>query len=199
MAPPQWIIILFVFLFLISYSSAAPSSGIVGNISATEAENLPGMTHITLAGALLHGFKEVEVWVETAAPGVHTPIHRHDCEEVIVVLKGSGTLYLGSHVDDDDDGGGGTRPQEIPFHENSTVRIPPNHAHQAWNTNPHQDLHVIVIISRPPLRLWVYSDWSAPHESAKEMFPTVWDNKFLLKANANPKDDVLHHHRRHEL
>ncbi|PPE01310.1 hypothetical protein GOBAR_AA35989 [Gossypium barbadense] len=53
-----------------------------------------GLSHITVAGSLLHGLKEVEVWLQTFAPGSRTPIHRHSCEEVFVVLKGSGTLYL---------------------------------------------------------------------------------------------------------
>ncbi|KAI7729261.1 hypothetical protein M8C21_002200, partial [Ambrosia artemisiifolia] len=39
----------------------------------------------------------VEVWIQTFAPGTRTPIHRHSCEEVFVVLKGSGTLYIASN------------------------------------------------------------------------------------------------------
>ena len=41
--------------------------------------------------------------METMVPGKGTPIHRHDCEEVWVVLSGTGTVsirdwvsYLGS-------------------------------------------------------------------------------------------------------
>ena len=54
---------------------------------------LPGLSHRTVAGHL-HGFRDLEVWVQTLAPGAATPIHRHDCEEAIVVLEGSGVLVL---------------------------------------------------------------------------------------------------------
>ncbi|PQM33069.1 auxin binding protein 1 [Prunus yedoensis var. nudiflora] len=68
----------------------------VRNISALPQSNYGrgGLAHTTVAGSLLHGLNEVEVWLQTFSPGSGTPIHRHSCEEVFVVLKGSGTLYL---------------------------------------------------------------------------------------------------------
>lgn len=48
---------------------------------------LPGLVHQTVAGPA-HGLKTLEVWVETIAPGAGTPVHRHDCEEVFVILTG---------------------------------------------------------------------------------------------------------------
>ncbi|CAL0316177.1 unnamed protein product [Lupinus luteus] len=56
----------------------------------------------------------------------HTPIHRHSCEEVFVVLKGSGALYLAS----DSDGKYPGKPQEHFIFPNSTFHIPVNDAHQ---------------------------------------------------------------------
>ncbi|KAI4345886.1 hypothetical protein L6164_012973 [Bauhinia variegata] len=55
------------------------SSGlpIVRNISELPQDNYgrPGLSHITVAGSVLHGMKDVEVWLQTFSPGSHTPIH----------------------------------------------------------------------------------------------------------------------------
>lgn len=50
---------------------------------------IPGIDHQTLAGKS-EGLKHLEVWSQVVAPGGATPWHRHDCEEVIVVLAGRG-------------------------------------------------------------------------------------------------------------
>ncbi|KAI5381590.1 variant 2, Auxin-binding protein t92 [Lathyrus oleraceus] len=98
-------------LSLISFSSTVfasspPCSSIsitglplVRNISEIPQDNYgrAGLSHITVAGSILHGMNEVEVWLQTFSPGTHTPIHRHSCEEVFIVLKGSGTLYIASN------------------------------------------------------------------------------------------------------
>ncbi|GMY16597.1 auxin-binding protein t85 [Fagus crenata] len=80
----------------------------------------------SIKGSVLHGMKEVEVWLQTFAAGSHTPIHRHSCEEVFVVLKGSGTLYLASGSHEKHPG----KPQEFKIYSNITFRIPVNDAHQ---------------------------------------------------------------------
>lgn len=75
-------------------------------------------------------FSQVEVWLQTFAPGSRTPIHRHSCEEVFVVLKGSGTLYLASNSHGKYPG----KPQEHFIFSNSTFHIPVNDAHQVKTT-----------------------------------------------------------------
>jgi mannose-6-phosphate isomerase-like protein (cupin superfamily) len=65
------------------------------------------------------------VWLETVSAGQRTPVHRHSCEEVFVVLKGRGTLLLGSTSLPYP----GT-PREIPFSQNSTFTVPVNDPHQ---------------------------------------------------------------------
>ncbi|KAL2507720.1 Auxin-binding protein 1 [Forsythia ovata] len=147
----------------------------VRNISELHQDNFgrPGLSHITIAGSLLHGFKEVEVWLQTFAPGAHTPIHRHSCEEVFVVLKGTGTLYLATSSHPKHPGS----PQEFPIFSNSTFHIPVNDAHQVWNTNESEDLQVLVIISRPPAKVFTYEDWLMPHTAARLKFPYYWDEK----------------------
>ncbi|XP_076915085.1 auxin-binding protein T85-like [Bidens hawaiensis] len=131
----------------------------------------PGLSHITVAGSLMHGLKEVEVWLQTFAPGTRTPIHRHSCEEVFVVLKGSGTLYLAPSSHSKAPG----TPQEISIFSNSTFYIPVNDVHQLWNTNEEEDLQVLVVISRPPVKIFIYDEWQMPHTAAKLKFPYYWD------------------------
>ncbi|KAH6808425.1 endoplasmic reticulum auxin binding protein 1 [Perilla frutescens var. frutescens] len=156
-------------------SSQCASNGvpIVRNISEIHQENYgrQGLSHITVAGSVMHGFKEVEVWLQTFAPGARTPIHRHSCEEIFVVLKGSGTVYLASNSGKKYPGS----PQELPIFKNSTFFVPVNDAHQVWNTNEQEDLQVMVIISRPPVKAFIYDDWTMPHTAARLKFPYYWD------------------------
>lgn len=74
----------------------------------------------------INEFSQVEVWLQTFSPGSRTPIHRHSCEEVFVVLKGSGTLYLASSSHEKYPG----KPQELSIFPNSTFQIPVNDVHQ---------------------------------------------------------------------
>ncbi|XP_015891563.2 auxin-binding protein T85 [Ziziphus jujuba] len=142
-----------------------------------------GLSHITIAGSVLHGMNEVEVWLQTFSPGSRTPIHRHSCEEVFVVLRGSGTLYLASSSHEKFPG----KPQEYSIFSNSTFQIPVNDAHQVWNTNEDEDLQVLVIISRPPVKVFIYDSWFMPHTAAKLKFPYYWDEECLQPP---PKDEL---------
>ncbi|GMY16655.1 general transcription and DNA repair factor IIH helicase subunit XPD [Fagus crenata] len=148
----------FIFLSAIAEASQCSIKGLplVRNISELPQDNhgRGGLSHITVAGSVLHGMKEVEVWLQTFAPGSRTPIHRHSCEEVFVVLKGSGTLYLASGSHEKHPG----KPQEIKIYSNSTFHIPVNDAHQVWNSNEDEDLQMLVIISRPPVKVYHEED-----------------------------------------
>ncbi|XP_043722811.1 auxin-binding protein T85 isoform X2 [Telopea speciosissima] len=184
---------LFFFLYFVSFlfsdlteasicsSNAIP---IVRNISELPQGNYGrgGLSHVTVAGSLLHGFKEVEVWLQTFAPGSGTSIHRHSCEEVFIVLKGSGTLYLASSSHEQYPG----KPQEYHIFSNSTFHIPMNDAHQIQNTNESEDLQVLVVISRPPVKVFIYKDWFMPHTAAKLKFPYYWDEECF----ESPKDEL---------
>ncbi|KAL8028993.1 hypothetical protein ABFX02_14G199200 [Erythranthe guttata] len=160
---------------------------IVRNISGIDQDNYGrlGLSHITIAGSVMHGFKEIEVWLQTFAPGARTPIHRHSCEEIFVVLKGSGTLYLASDSHKNYPGS----PQQFPIFTNTTFHIPINDAHQVWNTNKHEDLQFLVIISRPPIKVFIYDDWYMPHTAAKLKFPYYWDE--LSYGQTSPVKDEL--------
>lgn len=74
--------------------------------------------------------EQVEIWLQTFGPGTRTPIHRHSCEEVFLVLKGSGTLYLASNSHAKSPG----KPQEFTIFSNSTFFIPVNDVHQVTHS-----------------------------------------------------------------
>lgn len=63
----------------------------------------------------------MEVWLQTMAPGAQTPVHCHACEEVILVLSGSGTCTVGADV--------------FSFGPNSTLVLEPDVVHQIVNTS----------------------------------------------------------------
>lgn len=52
---------------------------------------IPGITHSTVAGSG-DGFS-LSVWEQDIAPGHGTPPHRHDCDEIVRVVHGRGTLF----------------------------------------------------------------------------------------------------------
>ncbi|KAK1319863.1 Auxin-binding protein 4 [Acorus calamus] len=136
---------------------------------------------MTIAGALSHGMKEVEVWLQTFAPGSKTPIHRHSCEEVFVVLKGRGTLFLASSSHEYPG-----KPQLFPISSNTTFSIPVNDPHQVVNTDGNEDLQMLVVISRPPVKVFIYNDWFMPHIAAKLKYPYYWDAECF----DSPKDEL---------
>jgi hypothetical protein len=78
-----------------------------------------------IIASVWNAFHQVEVWVQTFSPGKRTLIHRHSCEEVFVVLKGKGTLLLGSSSLKYPG-----EPRAIPVFQNSTFSIPINDPHQ---------------------------------------------------------------------
>lgn len=80
---------------------------------------IPGIAHATLA-ARGRGLESLSVWRQTIAPGQGTPPHRHDCEEVVVVLEGAGELLIGA--------------RRMAFGSGSTLVLPANEDHQIVNS-----------------------------------------------------------------
>jgi mannose-6-phosphate isomerase-like protein (cupin superfamily) len=97
---------------------------------------LPGLVHQTVAGPA-QGLKTLEVWVETIAPGAGTPVHRHDCEEVFVILTGGGQVTLAGQVQD--------------FGANHTLIVPRGVVHQVVNTGQ-EDMHLVAVLGAAPAR-----------------------------------------------
>lgn len=84
-----------------------------------EKARLPGIEHLTVAGST-EGLSRLSVWRQTMAPGCATPPHRHDCEEVVLVVAGRGELHVGE--------------LKIPFGPDATLVLPPGLSHQIVNT-----------------------------------------------------------------
>ena len=97
---------------------------------------LPGLVRQTRRGPA-PGLKTLEVWVETIAPGAGTPVHRHDCEEVFVILTGSGQVTLAGQVQD--------------FGPNHTLIMPRGLVHQVVNTGQ-EDMHLVAVLGAAPSR-----------------------------------------------
>ncbi len=107
---------------------------IIKDNDAVERLNLPGLTHQTLAGPR-DGMRQAEVWMQVIEPGCETPLHRHDCEEVVVVLEGSGSCVL-------DDG-------VRSFGSGSTLIVPPNIVHKIVNSGDRRMLAIAVLTMAP--------------------------------------------------
>jgi mannose-6-phosphate isomerase-like protein (cupin superfamily) len=87
--------------------------------AARETSTLPGIEHLTLAAAA-QGLARLSVWRQSMAPGCATPPHRHACEEVVLVLEGSGEVEIGG--------------ERRAFGPDTTLVLPPNVPHQIFNT-----------------------------------------------------------------
>ncbi len=106
--------------------------------ASIEAHNLPGIEHKTLAGPN-DQLRGMEVWMQTMAPGSSTPVHRHDCEEVIVILRGSGVCNIEGEAE----------PRR--FGPNATLILQPNEVHQIVNTGT-EDMFLIAALGMAPVR-----------------------------------------------
>ena len=115
------------------------------------AHQLPGLEHRTLAGSR-DGLQRFEVWRQKIDAGASTPVHRHDCEEVIVILSGRATCRYG-------DG------SEATLESDQTLILPPNVVHQICNTGD-EDLHILATLSMAPV---------AVETETGESMPLPWD------------------------
>jgi mannose-6-phosphate isomerase-like protein (cupin superfamily) len=87
--------------------------------AAREKCSLPGIEHLTLAGAA-QGLSRLSLWRQSMAPNCATPPHQHDCEEVVLVVEGSGEVQIGG--------------RRIAFGPDTTLVLPPSVPHQIFNT-----------------------------------------------------------------
>lgn len=105
--------------------------------SELETLELPGLRHQTIGGHK-QGVKSMEVWVQTMAPGAATPVHRHECEEVILVLSGSGTCTVGDET--------------FSFGPNSTLVLESDTVHQIVNTSD-EEMKLVAALGMAPVRV----------------------------------------------
>lgn len=99
---------------------------------------IPGISHQTLAGPE-HGIRTLEMWRQTVAPGTGTPMHRHDCEEVILVVRGSGRLTV--------------EGVEMDFGADTTLQVPRNAVHQIVNTGQ-EEMLLIAALGQSPVQVY---------------------------------------------
>lgn len=121
-------------------------------IDNTEIEmfELPGIKHQTVGGHK-QGVRSMEVWVQTIAPGESTPVHCHACEEVIVILSGSGECTVAGKTSK--------------FKPNSTLIIEPDIVHQIVNTSA-EELKLVAALGMAPVRV---------KTADGEPLPVPWD------------------------
>ena len=105
--------------------------------ASNEIHHLPGLEHRTLAGRR-DGMQQFEIWRQTIAAGAATPVHRHDCEEVIVIFSGSGVCRCGD--------------DEFHFKADESLLIPRNVVHQIVN-NGDEDLEIMATLAMSPVRV----------------------------------------------
>jgi len=107
----------------------------VRHIEAIAPVTLPGLTHRTLASHAT-GIRAFEVWQQALGPGAATPMHRHDCEEVIVFTGGSGVMRHAG--------------REYPCGAGTVLLCAPNELHQIANTGD-GDLTLYGVLSTSPV------------------------------------------------
>ena len=96
--------------------------------------HLPGLEHQTLAGAA-DDLENTEIWLQTIDPGAETPVHQHDCDEVVVVSRGAGTCFFGN--------------VEVAFGPNSTLIVHAGVVHMIRNTGD-EPIHLIAAFNATP-------------------------------------------------
>ncbi len=109
----------------------------VNHNSAQPLHNLPGLEHQTLVNGG-DGIKQFEIWRQTIAPHAATPVHRHDCEEVITIFAGNGACHCNGET--------------FTFGADDTLVIPPNVVHQICNTGD-EALQIMAVLSMSPVRV----------------------------------------------
>jgi mannose-6-phosphate isomerase-like protein (cupin superfamily) len=96
---------------------------------------LPGVAHATWAGQA-DGLQQISIWRQTLAPGAATPPHRHDCDEVVLCLSGSGEVHTEGRVQR--------------FGADSTVVLPQGRDHQLFNVGT-QPLEIVGLFGATPV------------------------------------------------
>ncbi len=102
-----------------------------------ETLELPGIRHQTIGGHA-QGVRGLEVWMQTMAPGAATPVHRHEGEEVILVLSGRGTCTIDGKTSE--------------FGPNSTLIIESDAVHQIVNTS-NEEMRLVAAFGTAPVRV----------------------------------------------
>jgi mannose-6-phosphate isomerase-like protein (cupin superfamily) len=88
------------------------------------------------------GANEIEVWHAHLGSGDHTPLHKHDCEEVFIFIKGHGKVNIGG--------------EDVYFAAPCTVIIPPHIEHEVFNLSDEPTDHYTIL--RIGSTIWDHHD-----------------------------------------
>jgi quercetin dioxygenase-like cupin family protein len=102
-----------------------------------EVHHMPGIRHQTIGGCR-QGVRSMEVWLQALAPGAATPVHRHACEEVILVLSGFGSCTVAGETST--------------FGPDSTLVLEPDVVHQIVNTSG-EEMRLVATLGTAPVRV----------------------------------------------
>jgi quercetin dioxygenase-like cupin family protein len=100
-----------------------------------EASAIPGIQHSTWAAAA-EGLSQLSVWRQTLAPGAASPPHRHDCDEVVMCLAGSGEVH--------------SRGRVQRFGAETTLALPKGEVHQLFNIGD-EPLQLLAVLAATPV------------------------------------------------
>lgn len=96
---------------------------------------IPGLDHATWAGRD-EGLQQLSLWRQTLQPGVSTPPHSHDCDEVVLCVAGCGELEIDGEVQR--------------FGADATVVLPRGRAHRIVNPGP-RPLELLGVFGSSPV------------------------------------------------
>lgn len=102
-----------------------------------EPSAIPGIAHATWA-AREEGLTQMSVWRSSMAPGAVTPPHRHECDEVVMCLSGSGEAR----------GDGEVRR----FGAGATLVLPAGRFHQIVSVGA-EPLEIIAVLAQTPVKV----------------------------------------------
>ena len=97
--------------------------------------SIPGIAHATWAGQS-EGLQQLSVWRQSMAPGTATPLHSHDCDEVVMCLGGWGEVQI--------DG------EKHSFGVDAVLVLPRGRVHQIFNVGP-QPLETLAVLGQSPV------------------------------------------------
>ena len=109
----------------------------VNQHTAIKTHRLPGLEHQTLAGRR-DGMQAFEIWRQTIAPHAATPVHCHDCEEVIVVLKGRAECHY--------------EGKTVTVNADESLLIPSSVVHQICNAGD-EALSIMATLAMAPVKV----------------------------------------------
>ncbi|HET8870774.1 MAG TPA: cupin domain-containing protein [Aquabacterium sp.] len=96
---------------------------------------LPGVAHLTRASQH-DGLSSLSIWHQHLAPGAQTPVHHHDCDEVVMCAAGTGEVRSKGQIES--------------FGPHSTIILPAHCEHQISNTGA-TPLEIIGVLAATPV------------------------------------------------